>query len=86
MPVRLLIQIACVLTTATSTTAFAQTPPKHAFLAVQDVFIESERPVLKVRNPLSLSVFEDSQTGAEATVSFEPNFHPGCKVKLTWHF
>ena len=63
--------------------AFADEPPRNiADIAVAAV---TEVPI-KVTNPLSMQVFENTETGSQATVSIEPDFHPGCRLKLTLRF
>ena len=63
--------------------AFADEPPQN----IADIAVASVAEVpIKVTNPLSMQVFENVETGSQATVSIEPDFHPGCRLKLTLRF
>ncbi len=71
-----------------SANAAAEPPPTPASAEVrQDMTSDLVRSASKrVIKKFQMMVFEDEETGSEAFFSLEPDFHPGCKVKLTLRF
>jgi hypothetical protein len=72
----------------TSVNVAAEPPPTPAAAEVrEDMTSDLVRSASKrVIKRFQMTVFEDEETGSEAFFSLEPDFHPGCKVKLTLRF